>query len=157
MVTTLADGFLPVVVPQLIRPTPALPDVPTPTDYAVDFSRGDLVITPSGRSVMQDARHAWAQWCIKCVLTERGVYRIYSTDYGVDMRAAFAEPSRPSIEVAVARTITEALMVNPQTVGVGSFAFEWVAENLYVSFLVTPHPNLGGPIRINFPPGSGVA
>ena len=56
--------------------------------------------------------------------------------HGMVMHASLGRGDRGAVESAVERTITEALMVNPKTEYVRGFEFEWMNEDLSVSFVV---------------------
>ena len=53
------------------------------------------------------------------------------------MEEALAEENEDAVELAIERTIEEALMVNPRTESVEDFEFTWGPDFLHVKFLVT--------------------
>jgi len=109
-----------------------------PKSYLFDFEKGDFVLDGAGRIVIADGHTAWAQWCVKTVLTERFAYLAYSRNYGVEIDEALKQPTRALVEMEIERTITEALMTDPRTKLVRDFAFRWHADELYVSFTAVP-------------------
>ena len=68
--------------------------------------------------------------------TERFNSLAYSDGLGTEMEAARAQPDRGSVELAIQRTIEEALMGNPRTISVENFSFTWETDYVRVSFLV---------------------
>jgi len=117
-----------------------------PKSYLFDFEKGDFVLDGAGRIVIADGHTAWAQWCVKTVMTERFAYLVYSRNYGAEVEQAIKQPDRALVEMEIERTITEALMVDPRTELVRDFAFRWYADELYVSFTIVPV--IGEPARI---------
>jgi len=109
-----------------------------PKSYLFDFEKGDFVIDGAGRIVIADGHTAWAQWCVKTVLTERFAYLAYSGNYGVEIDEALKQPTRAVVEAEIERTITEALLFDPRTYTVRDFSFEWRGDELYISFTVIP-------------------
>jgi len=88
--------------------------------------------------VEADGYQAWAQWCVKAVLTERFAHVIYSDDYGAELEQALKQPSRKAIEAELERVITEALLVDPRTEVVRDFSFEWQGDEMYIAFTAVP-------------------
>lgn len=117
-----------------------------PKSYLFDFEKGDFVIDGAGRIVIADGHTAWAQWCVKTVLTERFTCLAYSWNYGAEIEQAIKQPDRALVEMEIERTITEALMADPRTESVRDFRFKWYADELYVSF--TAVPVIGEPASI---------
>ena len=70
-----------------------------------------------------------------------GTKLAYAEKIGVEIvRAVQEESDIRAIESAIRRTITEALMVNPETEYVKNFRFVWEgADSLLVSFVVKGH------------------
>ena len=106
--------------------------------WLFDFKTGDFVIDGAGRVVQADGYTAWAQWCVKTVLTERFAYLAYSQNYGTEIEAALRQPSRQAVEAELERVITEALLVDPRTQVVRDFRFTWQGDQLQVAFTVVP-------------------
>jgi hypothetical protein len=125
-----------------------------PKSYLFDFEKGDFVLDGAGRMVIADGYTAWAQWCVKTILTERFAYLAYSRNYGVEIDEALKQPTRAAVETEVERTITEALLTDPRTYAVRDFSFEWRGDKLYVSFTVIPV--IGEAVRIEGVKLSGV-
>ena len=109
-----------------------------PKSYLFDFEKGDFVLDGAGRIVIADGHTAWAQWCVKTVMTERFACLAYSWNYGVEVEQAIKQPDRALVEMEIERTITEALMADPRTELVRDFSFKWYADELYVTFTVVP-------------------
>ena len=133
-------------MPELIEQQQAQPEPEYPKSYLFDFEKGDFVPDGAGRIVIADGHLAWAQWCVKTVLTERFAYLAYSGNYGVEIDEALKQPTRAVVEAEVERTITEALLFDPRTYTVRDFSFEWRGDELYISFTVIPV--VGKAIRI---------
>lgn len=132
---------MPEIVEQQTEPAPKYGK-----SWLFDFAKGDFVVDGSGRVVEADGHTAWAQWCVKAVLTERFAYVIYSTDYGSEIEQALKQPSRKAVEAELERVITEALLVDPRTEQVNDFAFKWEGDAVKVSF--TAVPVVGPPERL---------
>ena len=111
-----------------------------------DFERGDFVLDGAGRLVMLDGHRSWAQWCAKCILTERLSFLAYSSDFGAEIERTMRLPSRQATESELIRVITEALLADPRTESVSEFQFQWVGDEVFVTCLVTP--TIGSPERI---------
>ena len=125
-------------MPELMEQQQAQPEPEYPESYLFDFEKGDFVRDAAGRIAVADGHRAWAQWCVKTVLTERFAYLAYSGNYGVEIDEALKQPTRAAVETEVERTITEALLADPRTYAVRDFSFEWRGNELYVSFTVIP-------------------
>lgn len=92
-----------------------------------DFDTGDFV--RDGRRRLQNAGgvESWEGWCRACLLTERYEHLAYSTDFGIETRAAFAAETREKAEALLERQITEALQADPygRTEYVEDIVFVW--------------------------------
>lgn len=100
---------------------------------AFDFNKGETIVDLKGRVVMAENQAAYRQWVIKCVMTERYEYLAYGPDFGVEVKAIMrANYPRDIAESELERTIREALMVDPRTVSVDNFVFEWQADSVLV-------------------------
>lgn len=109
--------------------------------FFFDYEVGDFLRDGANRFVLAEGREAFCQWCLKQCATERGTKLAYSDKIGVEIvRAAKEENDIAAVESAIQRTITEALMVNPETEYVKNFQFSWNgADRLQVSFVVKGH------------------
>ena len=109
--------------------------------FSFDYEAGDFLRDGANRLVLAEGREAFCQWCLKQCVTERGTKLAYSDKIGVEIVKAVQEESDiKAIESAIRRTITEALMVNPETEYVKNFRFAWDgADSLLVSFVVKGH------------------
>lgn len=111
-----------------------------------DFEKGDFITDGAGRVIQTDGYTAWAQWCVKAVLTERFAYLVYGPGYGCELEQARKQPSRQAVEAELERVITEALLADPRTEMVRDFAFEWQGDEACITF--TAVPVIGTPERI---------
>jgi hypothetical protein len=106
--------------------------------WRFDFTKGDFVLSPTGRVVESEGLTAWLEWCYKALQTPRYRYMIYSTDYGQELEALIPlNLPREANESEIKRMITECLMVNPFTKSVGDFSFTWKSDEVNVAFTVT--------------------
>ena len=101
-----------------------------------DFQTGDFLRDGAGRIVMADGKEAFAQWCLKVCVTERGTKLAYSDKIGTEITSAVKESDAESVKSSIERTITEALMVNPVTEYVKNFSFSIDGDHLFVNFVV---------------------
>ncbi|WP_080839982.1 DUF2634 domain-containing protein [Cohnella massiliensis] len=106
--------------------------------WLFDLESGDFVIDGSGRVAEADGLNAWAQWCIKAVMTERFAFLSYGPNYGGELREAKRQPTKKAAEAEIARTITETLLVDPRTETVRDFAYVWRGDEVMVSFTIVP-------------------
>jgi len=74
-----------------------------------DLAAGDFKRTAANRVPESDGVEAYKIWCIKTVYTERDSCLAYSTDIGTEMEAAEQESDRKAVELALNRTISEAI------------------------------------------------
>ena len=125
-------------VPEIVEQQQTEPAPKYGKSWLFDFVKGDFVVDGSGRVVEADGHTAWAQWCVKAVLTERFAHVIYSIDYGSEIEQALKQPSRKAVEAELERVITEALLVDPRTELVKDFAFQWEGDAVKVSFTAVP-------------------
>lgn len=75
-------------------------------------------------------------WCIKTSTTERFAKLAYPGSIGAELEAARKEKTREATELALERTLTEAIAVNPRTEYVRDFEFEWDGDDVHVRFRV---------------------
>ena len=126
-------------------PTVAIPSL-TKTKKNVDYrykrsaawdpATGDFIRDGAGKIVEHSGRDAYMIWCMKTSLTERYAKLAYPHSIGSELEDAKHEQSPSAVELALERTLTEAIMVNPRTEYVRDFAFLWRGENLKVTFKV---------------------
>lgn len=109
-----------------------------PRSLRFDLAAGDFILDGTGRLLEVDGYGAWVQWCEKAVCTERLVHLIYSPIFGAEIEKSKKQPTRLTVQSALEREITEALLVDPRTESVRDFVFVWSGDNLRVSFTVTP-------------------
>ena len=55
---------------------------------------------------------------------------------GVEMENAMFDDDHKTVESMMKRTITEAFMVNPRTLSVSDFEFEWDGDTVYGKCIV---------------------
>ena len=125
-------------MPELIEQQQTEPAPKYGESWFFDFAKGDFVMDGAGRVLQTDGHTAWAQWCVKTVLTERFAYLAYSQNYGTEIEAALRQPSRQAVEAELERAITEALLVDLRTQVVRDFRFTWQGDQLQVAFTVVP-------------------
>lgn len=130
----MADLYPTFEVPDMTGETGSIQNIDR---YSVffDFETGDFRQNKKGQMVEASPYDAWVQWCLKTVYTERYQFFAYSSNIGVEMAEAMAEPSRSAQESSIERTITEALLADPynRTVYVRDFVFEWGVDSLRVT------------------------
>ena len=102
-----------------------------------DAQLGDFVRDGSGKIVEDDGESAYMTWCYKVSQTERFNCPIYPDEIGVEIEDATASKERSVVESMIQRTITEALMVNPRTLEVKDFEFEWNGDSLSATCTVS--------------------
>ena len=133
-------------MPELMEQQQTEPAPKYGESWFFDFTKGDFVMDGAGRVLQTDGYTAWAQWCVKTVLTERFAYLAYSQNYGTEIETALRQPSRQAVEAELERAITEALLVDPRTEIARDFSFAWQGDEVYVSF--TSVPRIGTAERI---------
>lgn len=103
-----------------------------------DVATGEFAVDGSGKMLYGTGYDAWVLWCTKAVSTQRWAHLAYHSWTGVEAEEAFREPDRGAQELALIRTITEALLADPKgrTVRVYEFACEWLGDWVSVSFRV---------------------
>lgn len=106
--------------------------------FAWSIEKGDFIADAKHHVVKSSGYEAYKIWCFKAVQTERLSCLAYDEDDGVELEDAMKESDENAVELAVSRTIQEALLVNPRTEAVENFAFEWNPGELLVSFEVFP-------------------
>jgi len=119
-----------------------------PKSWLFDFDTGDFVLDGAGNVVEADGLTAWAQWCVKAVLTQRLAFVVYNWDYGVDLENVMKQPTRAVTEAELEKEITEALMTDPRTAEVKNFTFEWSGDELTVSFIIVNAAGVPAEIRV---------
>lgn len=111
----------------------------TPVGYKpapkFDSISGDFVRNGQNAGIKATGVEAWQQWCEKCFSTQRGAYRAYSTDFGIDIIRALNSKTRAEAEMILRKEITEAAMADDykRTKTVELIAFNWFdADSLEV-------------------------
>lgn len=103
---------------------------------AWDMEKGDFIRDATNRVVMNDGLEAYRTWCVKAVSTARYGCASYDDDIGSEMEDAMKEEDENAVELAIERTITETLLVNPRTESVEDFEFYWMGDSVKVEFWV---------------------
>lgn len=130
-------NLIPVVeIPDFVEEGSEDEDVEYHPSVSWDLSTGDFVLNALGVAPRSDGVEAYKIWCRKAVATERFDCLAYSDGLGTEMEAAREAPDRGAVELAIQRTIEEALMGNPRTISVENFTFTWETDYIRVSFLV---------------------
>lgn len=130
-----------------LLPTIEVPDFvdeETDEEYDIDFKpslmwnleKGDFVRTAANNIPRNDGYEAFKVWCVKTVATERYSCLAYSDDIGTEMEDILTESDRETVELAIERTIQEALSVNPRVSSVEEFSFSWETGHVSVTFTV---------------------
>lgn len=103
-----------------------------------DLEKGEFKVDGGGKMLYGTGYDAWVLWCTKTVETQRLAHAAYSSFIGTEWVEAFAEPDRAAQESALERTISEALLADPQgrTVRVYDFVFLSLGDSISASFQV---------------------
>lgn len=99
-----------------------------------DFLVGEFLFAPDGEIIMATPKESFEQWCLKVCMTERGTRLAYSDKIGTEFAALAGVDDNERVKSSIIRTITESLMVHPQTAWVKNFSFRAAGDNLWVSF-----------------------
>ena len=83
---------------------------------------------------MATPKETFETWCLKVCITERGTRLAYSDKIGTEFAALAGIDDNERVKSSIIRTITESLMVHPQTAWVKNFRFRTEADKLFVSF-----------------------
>lgn len=113
-----------------------------------DFEKGDFILQ-AGRLVMIEGYHAWVQWCVKTVLTQRYRFIIYDDDYGTELEDLERhQRSQSDLESFVEETIRDALMQDDRTGSVNDFTVRTTGDELHVDFWIEPAVGPGHRVSI---------
>lgn len=94
-----------------------------------------ISINAVGKVEIGNEKDAYRFWVMKCLLTERYKYLGYSTDFGVEIEDIVrSDYPRDITESEIQRTITEALSVDPRTLSVDNFKFDWEGDVVRLTF-----------------------
>lgn len=99
-----------------------------------DWNTGEFLFSPGGKIKMSTPEETFEQWCVKVCTTERFSRLAYSDKYGVELEKISTMSDIEAAKSEIIRTITEAIMVHPQTELVKNFSFKVVADSIWVSF-----------------------
>lgn len=103
---------------------------------AWDLEKGDFVRDAANKVIYNDGLEAYRTWCVKAVATARYCCAAYDRNIGSEMESAMKEADENAVELAIERTITETLLVNPRTESVEDFEFTWNGDSVQVEFWV---------------------
>ena len=132
----MANILFPVIsIPSLEKPKETA-DLRYKKSMAWDLENGDFIRDGAGKIETHSGRDAYIVWCIKTSMTERYTRLAYPNSIGSELEDAKREQSEAAVELALERTLTEAIMVNPRTEYVRDFVFVWNGEHLQVTFTV---------------------
>ena len=95
---------------------------------------GKFEFNPDGSPRMATPKETFETWCLKVCITERGTRLAYSDKIGTEFAALAGIDDNERVKSSIIRTITESLMVHPQTAWVKNFRFRTEADKLFVSF-----------------------
>lgn len=106
-----------------------------------DEGEGDILRDGQFRIKASTGIESWKQWCINCLLTEKGKYAAYGPDFGIATEDAFASGDRNEIESTLTREISESLLKDPygRTEYVDNIEFDWAEpepDSLSVSMTI---------------------
>ncbi|AYO30798.1 DUF2634 domain-containing protein [Biomaibacter acetigenes] len=100
--------------------------------WRFDFDKGEFVLTPAGKVAETSDVDAWLEWCRKALMTARYQHLIYSRNYGQEFDDLISRHlNREGNESEIKRIVTETLMVDPRTVAVENFTFQWEGDTVY--------------------------
>lgn len=132
-------------MPETTFPVVGVPDfTPESNEYDTEYKRsakwdpetGDFVRDGANRMVEASGKEAYSIWCYKIAQTERYQCLSYPSDIGTEMERAIKNDDEKTVESMIARTIEDALMVNPRTEWVRDFVFTWNGDNMNCTFKV---------------------
>lgn len=101
------------------------------TGLDFDWNSGDFVRDGRNRLTEVAGVDSWQSWCMNCLQTQRYKHLAYSSDFGIDIDAAFSAQTREEAESILNREITEALMADPyqRTEYVEEIRYVWIAKD----------------------------
>lgn len=106
-------------------------------EIAIDFETGEPLIK-DGEIIVLEEKEALKVWIWKVLKTERNRYKIYSENYGNDLKEniglVYDETTRRAI---IQNEIIECLMVNPYITSVNDFTVELDEERRHPVFNFT--------------------
>lgn len=106
--------------------------------WRFDYEKGDFVTSPTGKVMGCSGTDAWLEWCKKAILTKRYRHLVYSRNHGQELDDLISRHlTREANELEIKRMVTETLMVDPRTSGVGNFTFRWEGEKCFFTCEIT--------------------
>jgi hypothetical protein len=130
--------LIPAFSEEAASPAPAVALPAYGSGFRFDFRGGEFVLDPAGRVAICEGAEAWAVWCVKACLTERGAHAAYDPAFGVDLEPARQAPTPEETEAELARAIREALLYDERTADVEGFQFDAEGDSVQCSFTVVP-------------------
>jgi hypothetical protein len=99
------------------------------------FDGKDFARDGAHRVVIANGATAWAQWCEKCLATQKGASPYYPAWYGVDWKNALASGDRDLTENILSREISDTLKSDQygRLDHVESIDYSWTGTSLDVS------------------------
>ena len=132
----MAKQLFPIIEIPSLSKARGTPDIRYRRSAAWDLKKGDFIRDGTGKILEASGRDNYATWCIKTSLTERYACLAYPRSIGAELEAAKQERSQAATELALERTLTEAICVNPRTEYVRDFEFVWDGDNVKITFCV---------------------
>lgn len=112
-------------------------EVQFPVSFATDPESGDIQTDSGGRLVRCSGEEAYRRWALNTLQTARYRHPVYSRGHGTEVEAMLRQNLQASVLYSeIARTYTEALMVDPRTESVGDFSFTRAGSDLAVACVV---------------------
>jgi hypothetical protein len=105
-------------------------------DWLFDYSKMEFVSDVKRGVELSDGWFGWRNWCIKQLYIIRYSKLAYDSLIGIE--ELYKTGTREEQKLALIRTVTDALMVNPKTKMVSSFNFTDSGDECSVTFTVTP-------------------
>lgn len=118
------------------------------TSFAFDFIKGDFVVV-GGKIPETTGHRAWADRCIKTILTQRYAFLAYSDDFGTDYHELQGRQTIVERESMLETIITEALEADPETGRVYGFVFEWHGDAVSITCTIEPTVGLAEEITVD--------
>ena len=130
----MAKIYPEISLPTLVAPKPRATVRTNRVAPFFNWLTGEFEFNPNGSPRMATPKETYETWCIKVCSTERGTRLTYSDKIGTEFAALAGVNDNERVKSSIIRTITESLMVHPQTAWVKNFSFRVVADNFWVSF-----------------------
>ena len=132
----MANLYPEINLPTLVAPKPRATVRTNRVAPFFNYRFGEFEFNPNGSPRLATPKETYEQWCLKVCMTERGTRLAYSDKIGTEFAALAGVDDNERVKSSIIRTITESLMVHPQTEWVKNFQFKVVADSVWVSFEV---------------------